>query len=79
MKKIEKIICHCNGVSEQVIVKAIHQMGAFELHDIQGQTLAATTCRRCLAQVERILVSELYKIKVYGVQLKIDFKESKKR
>lgn len=41
MKKFEKIICHCNGVSEQVIVKAFHQKGVFELHDIQGLTLAA--------------------------------------
>ncbi|MEW5846633.1 MAG: (2Fe-2S)-binding protein [Bacteroidota bacterium] len=76
MKKNKKIICHCNGVSEQAIVKTIHQKGAFGMYDIQRLTLAATGCRRCFAQVEEILVSELDKLKVNGVQLKINlFKE----
>ncbi|MGB4328638.1 MAG: (2Fe-2S)-binding protein [Tenuifilum sp.] len=79
MKKNEKIICHCNGVSEQAVLKSIYQNGAFEMHDIQRLTLASTSCRRCFTQVEEILVSELDKLKVNGVQLKIDFMESKKR
>ena len=47
------------------------------MHDIQRITLAATGCRRCFTQVEEILVSELGKFKVNGVQLKINFNKGK--
>ncbi|HOK87067.1 MAG TPA: (2Fe-2S)-binding protein [Tenuifilum sp.] len=77
MKKNEKIICHCNGVSEKAVVKTIHQKGAIGMNDIQRLTLAATGCRRCFAQVEEILLSELDKLKVNGLQLKINFIEDK--
>jgi len=74
MKKNEKIVCHCNGVSKKSIVQATQKSGAVNIIDIQRITLAATGCRRCFSQVEAIVNAEIEKLKSAGFQLKIDFK-----
>lgn len=76
MKKNEKIICHCNGVSKKSIVHAIQKGGVVDIADVQRFTLAATGCRRCFSQVEAIVNSEKERLKLVGFQLKIDFKDN---
>ncbi|MEJ5317558.1 MAG: (2Fe-2S)-binding protein [Tenuifilum sp.] len=76
MKKNEKIICHCNGVSIKSIVHAIQKGGVVDIADVQRFTLAATGCRRCFPQVEAIVNLEIERLKLVGFQLKIDFKDN---
>jgi len=49
------IVCNCNAVSKEDILKAISEKGAKTLEDIQNITKASTSCGSCAEIVERIL------------------------
>jgi bacterioferritin-associated ferredoxin len=52
------LICHCEGVRDRTIVKAV-QRGACTLADVQAATGAATRCGGCEPAVRAILERSL--------------------
>jgi len=54
-KKESKIICHCFGVSEESIIKAIVENGAKNFDDVQRLTSSGLACGRCRENIEHII------------------------
>ena len=50
-----KIICHCYGVSENEIIKAIVDNGAKNFDDVSKLTSAGLACGKCRANIEDII------------------------
>ena len=50
-----KIVCHCFGVSEDEIIKAVVENGAKTFDDVSKLTSAGLACGRCRAEIEGII------------------------
>jgi bacterioferritin-associated ferredoxin len=48
------LICHCEGVRDRTIVKAV-QRGASTLHEVQAACGAATRCGGCEPAVRELI------------------------
>lgn len=67
----KRMVCLCNMVSAQEIIKIIHA-GAITTADIQKYTAAGTSCGRCKPEIDAIV--EKYRTKsVKDPQLRISF------
>ena len=51
---LEKIVCHCMGVTNGMIKEAVEE-GAETLEDIQEKTGATTVCGACQEDVQRLI------------------------
>ncbi len=54
----KEIICHCEEVTYDKILKAIHN-GATTVEEISDQTNAGISCGYCIETLEEILEDEL--------------------
>lgn len=52
------IVCHCVGVRDRAIVKAVHH-GCCDLAAVQAATGAATQCQGCVPLVVDIIAANL--------------------
>ncbi len=60
MRDHDEIICHCQGITYEEIVNAIHN-GANTIEKIGDATEAGITCGSCIEDLEEILEEELSK------------------
>jgi len=61
MRKKDEIICFCQDITYEEIVKAIKN-GAHTIDDIGDVTEAGITCGGCIEDLEEILEEELNKL-----------------
>lgn len=54
MKDPNEIICHCNQITYETIVKAIHN-GANSVEEVTELTNAGIACGYCIETIEEIL------------------------
>lgn len=54
MRNLNEIICHCNEITYETILKAI-QNGATTVSDITDMTDAGNACGYCIETLEEIL------------------------
>ena len=54
-EKTSPIVCHCYGVSEDEIIKAIVENGAKNFDDVSKLTSAGLACGRCREAIEKII------------------------
>ncbi len=66
----QMLVCHCNGVTEKEIIKAIKKKGAVKLEHIQKLTGAGTGCGRCIPVIDDLI--EQHKFKQDDQQLKLE-------
>ncbi len=52
---MNRLICLCNGIREQEIIKAIKSVDMATLEIIQEQTGAGTNCGRCINAIESFI------------------------
>jgi len=55
--KKAKIVCHCVGVTDEDIKKAIHS-GDDNLEKLKKSLHIASTCKFCVPEIEEILYNE---------------------
>ena len=64
------IVCHCNGITEKEIIRAIKKRGATKTEHIQRLTGAGTNCGRCIPVIDSLI--EEHKPDKTDPQLKLD-------
>ena len=59
---MKDIVCNCQMVDRDTIVKAIHERNAVTIEDIRMYTGANTGCGRCMGHINSILDTEVPKV-----------------